>query len=112
MKLFVHRKKIIRIFAAVMEKEKIIENAVCEFYKVDPNEVYTSHKSRYPMDAAKRVLMYLLYAEGVKVYDIADAFEISERLVYRNVAEVQVALKSDTKIKEDITAINKLLNNE
>ena len=107
---FVHCKKIIRIFAADMEQYSNIESAVCKFYKVEPNELYETKKSVYPLGFAKKALMYLYYANGMKVYDIAKAFGISTRRVFKNVAEVQVGLKSDTKIKEDIDSINQLLN--
>ena len=54
--------------------------------------------------------MYLLYASGYKVYIIQDWFNVSMAIIYRHLAEVSVALKHDTKIKEDIEKINKLLN--
>lgn len=87
-----------------------IELAVCKFYKVEPKELYETKKSVYPLGFAKKALMYLYYANGMKVYDIAKAFGISTRRVFKNVAEVQVGLKSDTKIKEDIETINQSLN--
>jgi hypothetical protein len=35
---------------------------------------------------------------------------VSRAIIYRHLGEVNIALKSDTKIKEDINSINKLLN--
>lgn len=87
-----------------------IESAVCKYFKVEPNELYETKKSVYPLGFAKKALMYLYYANGMKVYDIAKLFQISTRRVFKNVAEVQVGLKADTKIKEDIETINQSLN--
>lgn len=87
-----------------------IESAVCKFYKVEPKGIYETRKSVYPFGCAKKALMYLYYANGMKVYDIADRFQISTRRVFKNVAEVQVGLKADTKIREDIEFIKLLLN--
>lgn len=95
-----------------LEKYKKIEQTVCGFYKVDAEEAYTTHNSRYPYGICKGVLMYMYYAYGIKVCDIAKMFGISERLVFRKCAEINVALKSDTKIKEDVDKINIMLNNQ
>ena len=89
-----------------------IEKAVCEYFKVEAKDLYHPQKHKYPLGGARDVLMYLLYAAGYKVYIIQEWFNVSDAATYRHIAEVSVALKSDTKIKEDITAINKLLNNE
>ena len=89
-----------------------IEKAVCEHFKVSPKDLYQQQKHKYPLGGARDVLMYLLYAAGYKVYIIQDWFNVSRAIIYRHLGEVNIALKSDTKIKEDITAINKLLNNE
>ena len=87
-----------------------IEKAVSDFYKVPVNEIYNGHTYVYPFGVAKNTLMYLLYSNGVKPYDISNSFCVSTRLVYRKVSEVQEALRSDTKIRQDIDAINKMLN--
>lgn len=87
-----------------------IEKAVCEYFKVEAKDLYHSQKHKYPFGGARNILMYLLYAAGYKVYVLQDWFNVSNTIVYRYVAEVSVALKSDTKIKEDIDNINKLLN--
>ena len=94
-----------------MENLKKIEKAVCSFYKVEAEAAYKTSRSKYPLGTAKDVLMYMYYANGFKVYDIAKMFGVSERLVFRKCAEINVALKSDTKIKEDIESINKIINN-
>jgi hypothetical protein len=41
---------------------------------------------------------------------IDDWFGFARTMVYRRCAKISIALKSDTKIKEDIDRINKLLN--
>lgn len=87
-----------------------IEATVCKFYKVEPRELYETKKSVYPLGFAKKALMYLYYANGLKVYDIAKMFGVSTRRVFTNVAEVQVGLNADTKIKEDIETIKQSLN--
>ena len=89
-----------------------IEKAVCKHFKVSPKDLYQPQKHKYPLGGARDVLMYLLYAAGYKVYIIQEWFNVSDAATYRHIAEVSVALKSDTKIKEDIIAINKLLNNQ
>ena len=89
-----------------------IEKAVCEYFKVEAKDLYHPQKHKYPLGGARDILMYLLYASGYKVYIIQDWFNVSRAIIYRHLGEVNIALKSDTKIKEDITAINKLLNNE
>lgn len=55
--------------------------------------------------------MYMLSRNNVKQYEIANMFNVSSRIVTKNVVEVKNALLSDTKIKEDIEQIRKLLNN-
>ena len=92
-----------------MTNEQKIENGVCYFYKVEAEDLYSCSKSKYPYGIARKNLQYLLYEGGVKVYDIAKLFGISERLVFRNCAEINVALKSDTKIKEDVEAIKNII---
>ena len=87
-----------------------IEKAVCKHFKVSPKDLYHPQKHKYPLGGARDVLMYLLYASGYKVYIIQDWFNVSMAIIYRHLAEVSVALKHDTKIKEDIEKINKLLN--
>lgn len=93
------------------ETIKRIEKAVCDFYKVEPSDIYGTSRSKYPYDACKKVLMYTLFRNKVKQYQIAEMFSVSYRIVNKNIAEVKEALLSDTKIREDIESINKLLNN-
>ena len=93
-----------------MTTKKDIENAVSTYFKVATKDLYEGKHHVYPYDGARRVLAYMLYDNGVKIYDIEEAFSISNRQAFRMVAEVQVALKSDTKIKEDVESINKMLN--
>lgn len=90
--------------------KKEIENAVCKYFKVEAKDLYHPQKHKYPLGGARDILMYLLYASGYKVYIIQDWFNVSRAIIYRHLGEVNIALKSDTKIKEDITEINKLLN--
>ena len=92
-----------------MTNEQKIENGVCYFYKVEAEDIYSCSKSNYPYGIAKKILQYLLYESGVKPYEIAKLFNISSRLVFRNCAEINVALKSDTKIKEDVEAIKNII---
>lgn len=87
-----------------------IEKAVCEYFKVSPKDLYHPQKHKYPLGGARDILMYLLYAAGYKVYIIQEWFNVSRAIIYRHLGEVSVALKHDTKIKEDIDNINKLLN--
>jgi chromosomal replication initiation ATPase DnaA len=89
-----------------------IEKAVCEYFKVEAKDLYSLTKREYPWGIARDILIYLLFAAGYKTYMIDDWFGFARTMVYRRCAKISVALKSDTKIKEDITAINKLLNNE
>lgn len=91
------------------EKYKNIEKAVCSFYKVEAEAAYKTSRSKYPIGTCKDILMYMYYANGMKVYDIAKMFGISERLVFRKCAEINLALKSDTKIKEDVEAIKNII---
>ena len=93
------------------ERYKKIENAVCGFYKVSADEVYTTKNSVYPYGIARRMLMYLLYVNGMKVYHIAKLFGVSVRITNKYVAEIHVEWKKDTKIREDIESINKIINN-
>lgn len=93
------------------EKYKKIEKAVCGFYKVSENDVYTKKNSVYPYGIARRMLMYLLYVNGMKVYHIAKLFGVSVRITNKYVAEIHVEYKKDTKIREDIESINKIINN-
>jgi hypothetical protein len=87
-----------------------IEKAVCKYFKVEAKDLYQPQKHKYPLGGARDILMYLLYASGYKVYIIQDWFNVSRAIIYRHLGEVNIALKSDTKIKEDIDRINKLLN--
>ena len=41
----------------------------------------------------------------MKVYDVANAFGISQRLVFRNVAEMNVCLKKEPKAHDDYISI-------
>ena len=93
-----------------MKTVKNIEKAVSKHFKVDIKGVYASRKSVYPINGAKLALIYLLYANGCKSYRIAQKFGFDSTMIYRYCGQVQTALKSDTKIKEDIESINKLLN--
>ena len=95
-----------------MKQRKYIERAVSKHFKVDISKVYTARKSVYPYNGAKLALMYLLYKNGYKSYDIAKWFGFNPTLVYRYCGVVNVALKSDTKIKEDIESIEKLLTSK
>lgn len=92
-----------------MTQEQKIENGVCYFYKVEAEDLYACSKSKYPYGIARKALQYLLYENGVKVYIVSKMFGISERLVFRNCAEISVALKSDTKIKDDIESIKNII---
>lgn len=94
------------------EKYKKIEKAVCDFYKVSTDEVYTTKNSVYPYGIARRMLMYLLYVNGMKVYHIAKLFGVSVRITNKYIAEIHVENKKDTKIREDIEKINIMLNNQ
>lgn len=92
-----------------MEKKHNIELAVCKHFKVEITDVYIAHKSVYPLNGAKKILMYLLYINGYKSYDIAKWFGFNPTMVYRHCGEVSVALKSDTKIRQDVEEILELL---
>jgi chromosomal replication initiation ATPase DnaA len=93
-----------------MKTKQEIEKAVCNYFKVDVKEIYTSRSSKYPFGIAKEILMYLLFANGHKSYHIAEWFGFAPTMVYRHCGAVQAGLKSDTKIKEDIEKINQQLN--
>ena len=95
-----------------MNQKNNIENAVSTYFKVDKASLYTKRKSTYPLDGARYILMYLLYVSGIKSYILTEMFNMSKQMVYRHIAEVQVALRSDTKIREDVEKINELLNNK
>jgi chromosomal replication initiation ATPase DnaA len=92
-----------------MNTRKKIEKAVCEYYKVEVKDLYSLHNRKYPYDGARNVLMYLLYKNKMKSYELAVEFDMSDRMVFKRLAEVSVALKSDTKLKEDIETIEKCL---
>lgn len=95
-----------------MTQKSKIEKAVCEYYKVTVKELYSLHNRKYPFDGARNVLMYLLYKNKMKSYELAVEFGMSDRMVFKRLAEVSVALKSDTKLKEDIEIIEKCLTNK
>lgn len=95
-----------------MNTRKKIEKAVCEFYKVEVKDLYSLHNRKYPYDGARNVLMYLLYKNKMKSYELAVEFDMSDRMVFKRLAEVSVALKSNTKLKEDIETIEKCLTNK
>lgn len=95
-----------------MNTRKKIEKAVCEYYKVEVKDLYSLHNRKYPFDGARNVLMYLLYKNKMKSYELAVEFDMSDRMVFKRLAEVSVALKSDTKLKEDIETIEKCLTNK
>lgn len=93
----------------MIHKEKI-EKAVSEYFKVPVKEIYANEKKSYPYNGAKKILMYMLYENGMKVYNISKLFGLSDRTTYHEIAEVSVALRDCTKIKEDIKYINNNLN--
>lgn len=95
-----------------MTQKSKIEKAVCEYYKVEVKDLYSLHNRKYPFDGARNVLMYLLYKNKMKSYELAVEFDMSDRMVFKRLAEVSVALKSDTKLKEDIETIEKCLTNK
>lgn len=94
-----------------MKTKKDIENAVAKYYKVPVVELYTE-RTAYPHIGAHKVLIWLLYANGEKSYAIAKYFALTSRSIYLKLAEVSVALKSDTKMKQEIDEITKMLNNQ
>ena len=92
------------------DKRKKIEQAVCDFYKVEPQEIYATRKSVFPYDVCKKVLMYHLFKNKVREYDIAPMFGVSTRIVSKNICEIKEAMKSETKVREDIEIIYSMLN--
>lgn len=95
-----------------MRNKKHIESVVSEYFKIPVEEIYEDKKKSYPYNGAKLVMMYMLYKYGMKVYSIAGLFDISGRMAYHSIAQVSVALRSDTKLKEDIENIENLLTNK
>ena len=95
-----------------MRSKKTIECAVGKHFKLKPEEIYKAYKSNYPINGAKLVLIYMLYKEGVKSASIAKWFGFHPNMVYRYAAKVQAALKSDTKLREDVEKITEILNNK
>lgn len=93
-----------------MKTKKDIEKVVCDYFKVKPNELYANRSSKYPVGIAKEILMYLLFVNGHKSYQIAEWFGFATTMVYRHCGTIQNALKSETKVKEDIEKINQQLN--
>jgi len=93
-----------------MNNKEKIENIVSEYFKVDVDELYSTHRQDYPYNGARRILMYLLYANGMKSYVIAEFFNLTSRRVYIMLGEVQVAIKSDSKVKDDVKQIEEMLN--
>lgn len=93
-----------------MMEVKRIEQAVCDYYKVDIDDLYSRTRRCYPYGIARDILMYLLFSHNMKSYKIAEKFGFATTMVYRHCATIQVALKSDTKIKQDIEKINEMLN--
>ena len=87
-----------------------IEKAVCEYFKVETKDLYSLKKRAYPWGIARDILIYMLFAAGYKTYIIDEWFGFARTMVYRRCAKISIALKSDTKIREDINNINKLLN--
>lgn len=98
-----------RIFAFEMESRKEIENAVCEYFKVNLDDLYSLRKRKYPQGIARDVLMYMLFANGYKSYDIARWFGFEQTMVYRHCGWVHVALKKEPKVKEDMEKIQEIL---
>ena len=90
--------------------ESEIEKAVSAHFKVDAADLYKKGKYTYPYDGARSAMMWLLYSNGVKSYVLSELFGITDRQVQIICARACVALKSDTKFKEDIEKINQQLN--
>lgn len=95
-----------------MKKKETIENVVCEYFKVKPKDLYSLSKRKYPQGIARDILMYLLFANGYKSYDIAKMFGFDPTMVYRHCGWVQSALKTEPKVKEDLEKITGILNQE
>lgn len=93
-----------------MEKKKNIEDAVCEYFKVNSEDLYSLSKRKYPQGIARDILMYLLFKSGYKSYDIAQMFRFDPTMVYRHCGWVQSALKTEPKVKEDLGKIEEILN--
>lgn len=93
-----------------MKQKSEIEKAVSAHFKVDAADLYKKGKYTYPYDGARSALMWLLYSNGVKSYVLSELFGITDRQVQIICAKACVALKSDTKFKEDIERINQQLN--
>ena len=109
-KNFVRVSKIIRTFASDMRTKTEIEKQVCDYFKVDLEDLYKKGKYTYPYDGARSALMWLLYSNGTKSYVLSEMFGITDRQVQIVCARACVALKSDTKFKEYIERINQQLN--
>lgn len=92
-----------------MKNKKDIENAVCQHFKVKVEDLYEGKKHTYPEGIARTALIYLLYEQGNKSYIIAENFGVTQRLIQMTCAKVSVALKSDTKIREDIAKIKRII---
>lgn len=88
-----------------------IQKAVCDYFNVNANEVYTSRSSKYPIGVAKKVLIYLLFVNNHSAEYIAELFNFAPTMVYRHCNDIKIELELESsKIKEDIEKIDNQLN--
>lgn len=92
---------------------KDIEKAVCEYYKVTHDDLYTQGNKEYPINGAKSVFLYFLYKTKLRTFPQLKAMFCyrSQRTVEMRVATVASAVKHDAgKYAEDVKKINEMLN--
>jgi chromosomal replication initiation ATPase DnaA len=90
-----------------------IEKAVCDYYKVTHDDLYTQGNKEYPSNGAKSVFLYFLYKNKLRTFPQLKAmfYYRSQRTVEMRVATVTSAVTHNQgKYADDVKKINEMLN--
>lgn len=90
-----------------------IEKAVCDYYKVTHDDLYSQGNKEYPINGAKSVFLYFLYKTKLRTFPQLKAMFCyrSQRTVEMRVATVASFVKHDKgKFAEDVKKIEEMLN--
>lgn len=92
---------------------KNIEKAVCDYYKVTHDDLYTQGNKEYPTNGAKSVFLYFLYKNKLRTFPQLKAmfFYRSQRTVEMRVATVSSFVEHNKgKFADDVKQIEEMLN--
>lgn len=90
-----------------------IEKAVCDYYKVTHDDLYSQGNKEYPINGAKSVFLYFLYKTKLRTFPQLKAMFCyrSQRTVEMRVATVASFVKHDKgKFADDVKQIEEMLN--